>query len=125
MIVIFSVLAWRTAMQRNFRAHRKWAIRAFLMVSGVWFFRVGYGLWILLTGFTAPGTSPDLNGPFDIFLSFGHSLVPLLIIELYFYARSHADLHMKKVAVASVSVLALLLAAGVIMVTMIFWMPVL
>ncbi len=125
LIMIFSVMAWRTAMQRNFAVHKKWAIRAFLMVSGVWFFRVGYGLWILLTGFTAPGTSENLNGPFDIFLSFGHSLIPLLILELYFFAKTHKDLRIKKVATIGLGVLTVLLAAGVTMVAMIFWMPVL
>ena len=55
LIMAFSTMAWRTAMNRDFKAHKKWAVRAFVMVSGVWFFRVGYGLWILLTGFYGPG----------------------------------------------------------------------
>ena len=125
LIMFFSVMAWQKAMKRNFSEHKKWAIRAFLMVSGVWFFRIGYGLWILLTGFTAPGTSENLNGPFDIFLSFGHSLVPLLILELYFFAKAHANLRIKKTATVALGVLAVLLAAGVVMVTVVFWAPML
>lgn len=123
LIMSFSVMAWRTAMQKDFRAHKKWAIRAFLMVSGVWFFRVGYGLWILLTGFTAPGTSPDLTGPFDRFLSFGHSLVPLLILEGYFYAKAHPNPKVKRFATGALGVLCLLLTGGIVMIAMIFWLP--
>lgn len=123
LIMSFSVMAWRTAMQRDFRMHKKWAIRAFLMVSGVWFFRVGYGLWILLTGFTAPGTSPDLTGPFDRFLSFGHSLVPLLILEGYFYAKAHPNPKVKRLATGALGLLCLLLTGGIIMISMVFWLP--
>lgn len=123
LIMTFSLLAWRSAMQRNFAIHKKWAIRAFLMVSGVWFLRVGYGIWILITGFTAPGTTGNLTGPFDVFLSFAHSLVPLLIIEGYFFAKSHSNPAIKKVAAGILGLLSVLLVAGIVMVAMIFWAP--
>ncbi|MBX2871398.1 MAG: DUF2306 domain-containing protein [Saprospiraceae bacterium] len=125
LIMGFSVMAWRTAMQRKFMAHKKWALRAFLMVSGVWFFRIGYGLWLLLTGFSGVGVSHDLTGPFDRFLSFGHSLVPLLILELYFFAKSHQSLQIKKWTAAFLALLCLLLVGGIAVVSMIFWIPVL
>ncbi|MBX2871530.1 MAG: hypothetical protein KTR30_05505, partial [Saprospiraceae bacterium] len=89
----------------------------------VWFFRVGYGLWILLTGFTAPGTSADLTGPFDRFLSFAHSIVPLLLLEFYFYAKANPNPRIKKIATVTFGILCLLLAAGIAMVAMIFWIP--
>lgn len=120
----FGTMAWRTALQKDFVAHRKWAIRAFLMVNGVWFFRVGYSLWILLTGFQAPGTSANLDGPFDIFLSFGHSLIPLLICEYYLYSKSTSNPIVKKRATMVFGVLSVLLAAGIVMLTQVFWAPV-
>ena len=120
----FSFMAWRTAIQKDFVAHKKWAIRAFLMVSGVWFFRVGYGLWILLTGFTAIGVNESLTGPFDRFLGFGHSLVPLVLVELYFLAKASDRLQVKRLASISMYVLTFLLAAGIVMVSMVFWLPV-
>lgn len=123
LILTFSVLAWRSAMNKQFIDHKKWAIRAFLMVSGVWFFRIGYGLWILLTGFTAPGVNANLTGPFDIFLSFGHSIIPLLIIELYFFAKTHSSHQITNRAAAFFGLLSLLMLAGIAMVVMIFWLP--
>lgn len=123
LIMLFSVLAWQTAMKKQFAAHKKWALRAFLMVSGVWFFRIGYGIWILITGFTAPGSNADLTGFFDRFLMFGHSLVPLLILELYFFAQNHKKDTIKKLATTFFSLLCLLLTAGIIMASMIFWLP--
>lgn len=124
LIMGFSVMAWRTAMQRQFVAHKRWALRAFLMVSGVWFFRIGYGLWILLTGFTAIGATADLTGPFDRFLGIGHSLVPLFILELYFLAKANPSLSLKKWTANFLILLCFLLAAGIAMVAVVFWGPV-
>ena len=123
LIVGFSFMAWRTALHRDFVSHKKWAVRAFLMVSGVWYFRVGYGLWILLTGFTAVGANANLTGPFDRFLAFGHSLVPLLLIELYFIAKASKQLQVKRIATFSMWMLTVLLIAGFVMVGMVFWLP--
>ena len=41
LIMIFAVLAVRYAIARDFATHRRWALRLFIVVSGVWFFRVG------------------------------------------------------------------------------------
>jgi uncharacterized membrane protein YozB (DUF420 family) len=123
LIMTFSVLAWRMARQKDFQAHKRWAIRAFLMVSGVWFFRVGYGIWILITGFTAPGTEVDLTGPFDVFIGFGHSLIPLMILEFYFWAKSQKSVTVKKRVIIFFSFLAVLLAGGIVMAAFIFWIP--
>lgn len=123
LIMVFSVMAWRTAMQRKFMVHKKWALRAFLMVSGVWFFRIGYGLWLLLTGFSGIGVTQNLTGPFDRFLSFGHSLVPLLILELYFFAKAHSNLKVKNWTAAFLTLLCFLLVGGIVVISMIFWIP--
>jgi len=48
-IIVCAILAWRYATHRNFAAHRPWALRLFLVVSGVGFFRVGLLFWILVT----------------------------------------------------------------------------
>lgn len=123
LIMTFSVLTLTTALKKDFVAHKKWALRAFLMVCGVWFFRIGYGLWILLTGFTVPGSNDDLTGPFDIFLGFGHSLVPLILLEIYFFAKSHTSIRIKKIASGLFALLCLLLTGGIIMAAMVFWLP--
>lgn len=125
LIFWFSIRAWQTARQREFAAHKRWALRAFLMISGVWFFRMGYGIWLLFTGFTAPGSEAMLTGPFDRFLGIGHSLVPLLIIELYFLARQSTNLRAKKAMTVFLFFLCFVLAGGLGTVFAIFWLPLL
>lgn len=79
-------LAWRRARQRRFAEHRRWAIRAFLLVSGVWTLRLGLMAWIILN--QGPrGMTSRLDGPFDSVWVFGCYLLPLAVAELYFRAE--------------------------------------
>lgn len=90
LILIFAALAWRYALQRDYAAHRRWALRAFLVVSGVWFLRIGIMAWVLLSG-GGLGMNRTLSGPADIVLQFGAYLVPLAILEIYLHAQQGAS----------------------------------
>ena len=48
LILIAAVMAWRHAAARRIDRHRRWAMATFLLVSGVWFFRVGLLAWIMI-----------------------------------------------------------------------------
>lgn len=85
LIIWFGTMAWRTAMQRNFAAHRRWALRTFIVASGVWFMRIGYMVWGITTG--GAGIERGMSGPFDLFWAFATHLLPLLILEIYFVAE--------------------------------------
>lgn len=89
LILVFSGLAWREALGRRFGQHRRWALRTFMAVSGVWFLRVGLMGWVLLNG-RPVGMTSKMNGPADIVLTFGSYLIPLAILELYFAAERSA-----------------------------------
>ncbi len=43
--MICAAMALHYALARNIDAHKRWALRTFIVVSGVWFFRVGLMLW--------------------------------------------------------------------------------
>jgi hypothetical protein len=82
LIVLAVAMAWRLAVQRRFAEHRRWAIRTFLLVSGVWMLRLGLMAWVLVN--QGPrGNTERLDGPFDLFCVFGCYLVPLAVAELY------------------------------------------
>lgn len=86
LILLAVVVAWRLARQRRFDAHRRWAIRAFLLVSGVWALRLGLMAWILVN--QGPrGNTERLDGTFDSIWVFGCYLLPLAVAELYFRAE--------------------------------------
>ncbi len=110
------------AIKRKINSHQRWAMRTFLVVSGVWFFRVGFGLWILIHG-GAPGSNETLTGPFDIFLYFACFLVPLLFFEIYVLSKRKATNKGKWAVSAGLFVLTLATAGGVFMAAQIFWLP--
>jgi hypothetical protein len=122
LIMTFAALTLRTAMNRDFIAHRRWAIRMFLMVNGVWFFRIGFGLWIFLNGGTAPGSTESFQGPFDVFLAFGHSLIPLFCGELYFLAKEKESIVGRYLMAGFLIILAIGTGLGIFMAANIFWL---
>ncbi len=123
LIMFFAIMTIRTAMKGNFIAHRRWAIRTFLVVSGVWFFRVGFGLWIFLNNGSAPGSTQDLTGPFDMFLYLANYLLPLVFLELYLYTKDKANASGKFTMAGTLIILTTLMACGIFMAAQIFWLP--
>ncbi len=123
LIMIFSIMTIRTARNHNFASHRKWAIRTFIVVSGVWFFRIGFGLWIFVNSGEAPGSTQDLTGPFDMFLYLANYLLPLFFLELYFCAQDKGGRVGKFGMAVGLTILTFLTGAGIFMAAQIFWLP--
>ncbi len=48
LILVCASFALRHAIARNIAVHRRWALRLFLVVSGVWFFRIGLMAWLIV-----------------------------------------------------------------------------
>jgi hypothetical protein len=122
LIMVFAALAWRAAMARQFDAHQRWALRLFLVVSGVWFMRVMYGFLILVAQGRPPGTTDEMNGPTDLAVGFGSYLIPLAVLELYFWAK-RSGAFAKVVTAGAVTLAALATAVGVAGATMVMWLP--
>jgi len=117
-ILAFAGLAWREARARRFAEHRRWALRLFMAVNGVWFFRVGLMLWLMI--WQAPvGFDPkSFTGPFVYALSFAQFLLPLAVLELYLRSRGRA----MALAITLV-LLSLATAAGIFGATLGMWLP--
>lgn len=81
LILWFASMAWASAMQRRFATHRQWALRLFVVANAVWYMRLGYMIWGVST--KGVGIGDAMDGPFDYFLAFGNSLVPLAMMEAY------------------------------------------
>ena len=122
-IIICAVLAYKFARARNFVTHRRWALRLFLVVSGVWFFRVGLMAWFGIHQAPVGMDVESFTGPFVTFLVFAETLVPLFILQLYFYAQDKAS-NPVSLCVAFLLILCTLLTAfGVFMATVGMWFP--
>lgn len=122
LIILFGSMTWRTGIQRRFAVHRKWAIRTFIVVLGVWFFRIGFGTWFLVTGFKAPGVSQDLTGWFDSTLYFASYIGPLLVAELYMRIKDSENAKSKIRFTIFLILLCPLLIGGTLITAKVFWM---
>lgn len=123
LILAFAGIALRAAMQRDFKAHRRWALRLFMVVSAVWFFRVGLMLWLVIH--QAPvGFDPNtFTGPFVTFIAFAQYVIPLLVLECYFRAQDSASARAKIALSAVLVILTLAMAMGIFGAWMGLWLP--
>ncbi len=86
LILAFAALAWRAAVRREFAAHRRWAMRTFIVANGVWFLRLGFVVYGMARS-VAGDVLPSMGTFFEVW-NFGAYLVPLVILELYFLAQA-------------------------------------
>ena len=123
LIWLCAAAALRYAMARNFRAHRRWALRLFLVASAAWFYRLTF--FLLLFIFKGPiGFNPQtFTGPLPTFMSFAQYLVPLAILEMYFRAQSQPGAPRRIAMAGGLFVLTLAMAAGIFAVSMAVWVP--
>lgn len=123
LIMTFAFMTVRKAIARDFKAHERWALRMFIVVSGVWFMRLGFGFYALVTGGEMPGSQNNLEGPFDAFLAFGHTLVPLFFLELYLRAKDRGGRASKTAMTGTMVLLSVATGAAIFMAAQIFWLP--
>ena len=123
LLVLFAVIALRHAHARNLVLHRQWALRLFMVMNGVWFFRLGLLLWLMIHQQPVGFDPKTFTGPFLTFLVYAQTLLPLAALELYFRAQRSDVAARKWAAAAVIAVLALATAGGVVGATMGLWLP--
>jgi uncharacterized membrane protein len=116
-------MALRYALARDFKTHRRWALRFFLVVSASWFFRIGFFLSFLV--FKGPiGFDPTtFRGPFLTFMSFAQFLLPLAVLEIYLRAQNRPGVLRRVAAAGMLFVMTLVMGAGLFAVAMAQWVP--
>jgi hypothetical protein len=123
LILVFAGIAWRHARAGRFDLHRRWALRLFLAVSGVWFFRVGLMFWIVANQGPVGFDPESFRGPFLSFLSFAQYALPLGMLELYFRARRSRAPAGPWAMAAGLGVSTLLMMVGIGAAFAIMWLP--
>ena len=123
LIMLCAVLAWRFAVARNFYRHRRWVLRLFLVVNGVWFFRVGLMFWLFINQGPVGFDPETFQGPFLTFLGFAQYLLPLALLELYFYAQEQAGTAGRTAVALTLILLTVAMGLGIFAATMGMWLP--
>ncbi|MGD0181948.1 MAG: DUF2306 domain-containing protein [Terriglobales bacterium] len=116
-------MALHYALARDFKTHRRWALRFFLVVSGSWFFRIGFFLSFLV--FKGPfGFNPvTFRGPFLTFMTFAQYLIPLAVLEIYLRTQDRAGALRRTATAGMLFAVTLVMVAGLFAVAMTQWVP--
>lgn len=123
LIMLCAAAALRAALARDFRTHGRWALRLFLVVGGVWFFRIGVALSLLVFGGPFGFDPATFRGPFLTFLSFASYLLPLAVLEVYLRAQDRWRATGRLATAGGLLVLTVGMGAGIFAATMAFWRP--
>ncbi|RDY62023.1 DUF2306 domain-containing protein [Flagellimonas nanhaiensis] len=123
LILLFSIYALTTAMKRKIVVHRKWVLRLFLAMGGVWFFRIGLMFWLLVNGGPVGFDPETFRGPFLVFLGFGQYLIPLILLEFYFWSQKKRKAATKLTMAMTLFIFTIITAIGTFAATMGMWLP--
>ena len=118
-----AVMALVEARARRFGPHRRWALRLFLASGGVWFFRVGLMLWLIIHRAPVGFDPKTFQGPFLTFLGLAQFLLPLAVLELYFWAQQRGSAGARLAMAGGLVLLTLAMGAGIGAATMGMWLP--
>jgi hypothetical protein len=121
LIIGFAIMAWRTAINKKIAEHRRWALRLFVVANAVWYMRLGYMIWGIGTG--GAGIGDNMDGPYDYFLAFGNSLVPLAIMEAYLRVKESKSTRAHYLFAVSLAVCALMTVGGSAAAWLVMWGP--
>lgn len=124
LIIAFVGLAWRTAATRQIPAHRRWALRTYLVANAQWFTRVGFLAWMLISRGVF-GASDRFDDAYFTFLGYGCFLVPLAVLELYLRAKESATPWKQFAMAVGLALLTLLMSVGIFGVASMMWLPLL
>jgi len=123
LILFCAAQALRHARARDFVRHRRWALRLFLAVGGVWFFRVGLMFWLLVNQGPVGFDPTTFRGPFVTFLSYAQFLLPLATLEAVFRAQERPGAPRRILVAAMLSGLTLVMGAGIASAIAGLWLP--
>ncbi|WP_435622732.1 DUF2306 domain-containing protein [Flagellimonas sp.] len=123
LILLFAYLAITRARQKNFASHSEWVLRLFLVMGGVWFFRIGLMFWLMVNNGPVGFDPQTFRGPFLVFLGFGQYLIPLAIAELYLHAKKTDKPALQMTTSVILIVCTLITLVGTFAATMGMWLP--
>jgi uncharacterized membrane protein len=120
-ILACAVFSLRAALQRDFRRHRRWALRLYLAVSGVWFMAIGLFFWVFVNHGPVGFDPETFRGPFLDTWSFGRYLLPLAVLEGYFRTQDHAGATGRLLMTAGLGAATIATSLGIVVSTLFLW----
>lgn len=109
LILAFAWLAFRAIRARRIDSHRRWAMRLYLVANAQWFLRIGMFTYFSISQMFGFGGAES----FMLLWTFGCYLVPLAMLEVYFWTQSNGSTIAKSAVACTLVALALLMCLGI------------
>jgi len=123
LILISAFYTIRKAIAGDLKSHRKWAIRLFLVMSGVWFFRVFLMLWLTIHQGPVGFDMESFQGPaLNMLYTFSY-ILPFVFAEFYFYSKESNRSSERWIMSSFFILLTLSILVGTFSATMGMWLP--
>ena len=123
LIWLFAAIAIRYAIRRDIAAHRRWALRFFVVLSASFFIRLMFSVVFVIAGRPIGLDPTTFTGWLPTTLTYAQYLVPLAVLELYLHAQRNPGTARSFVAAGVLFVMTLATAGGVVMMTFGNWLP--
>jgi hypothetical protein len=112
LILGFAYLTVKCAIKKDIASHQKWALRLFLVSNAQWILRIGVFSY-MVTG-TLFGMSPAFGDPFFPLWTFGCFVLPLIVLQLCFYAKEKGSNNVKFATSGMLLVTTILMMLGMV-----------
>lgn len=112
LILVFAYLTVRLAINKDIVNHRKWALRLFMVSNAQWTLRLGVFSY-LVTG-NLLGLKPAFRDPFFAIWTFGCYVLPLFVLQMYFYAKEKGSSNIKLATSTVMFVITILMMIGMV-----------
>ncbi len=123
-ILACGAMALRHAVARRIDMHRRWALRLFLAVSGVWLFRITLMLWIIVNQGPAGFDPETFSGPALTVIAFAvYVVVPLAMLQWLLHVQQRGTALAQTLLTVVLALLTLLTAAAVAATAALMWWP--
>jgi hypothetical protein len=113
LVLICAAMAWRTALRRDFVAHRRWALRLFLLAGSAIFIRAGITLVSFIMAGAGVFDPSVIRGPVETVMIYAQYGLPLAVLELYFWSQTRGGRPARFAVAGVLVVLTLVLGAGI------------
>ncbi len=113
LVLLSAAMALGSARRRDFGAHRRWAWRLYLLVSSALFIRSAISLAVMVAAGTGAFDLTVLKGSFLTSITFAQYIVPLAMLELYFWTQRRGGRAARLAMAAGLVAIGLTTGAGV------------
>lgn len=123
LIIFCAYFTWSFAKKKMMDRHRRWAFRLFMVMNGVWFFRVGLMFWLMVNSGPVGFDPESFTGPFLTILGISQYLLPLLLLEWYFHAQEKGAAQSRYALSAVLLLFTLITGIGIFGASVGMWFP--